>query len=90
MITYLDTQVGIIMDLVASLGLDKNTIIMFSSDNGTTFNGGVDAAFFNSTGGLKGLKMTFMKVVSANHLLYAGRGKFLQAPPRNCQAHSTT
>ena len=57
MITYLDTQIGIIMNLVASMGLDDNTIIMFSSDNGTTFNGGVDAAFFNSTGGLKGLKM---------------------------------
>lgn len=57
MITYLDSQVGIIMNLIASLGLDDNTIIMFSSDNGTTFNGGVDAAFFNSTGGLKGLKM---------------------------------
>jgi arylsulfatase A len=57
MITYLDTQVGIIMNLVASMGLDNNTIILFSSDNGTTFNGGVDAKFFNSTGGLKGLKM---------------------------------
>ncbi|KAG4080464.1 hypothetical protein HA402_013922 [Bradysia odoriphaga] len=57
MITYLDSQIGIIMNLVASLGLDNNTVIMFSSDNGTTFNGGVDAAFFNSTGGLKGLKM---------------------------------
>lgn len=57
MITYLDTQVGIIMKLVASLGLDDNTVILFSSDNGTAFNGGVDASFFNSTGGLRGLKM---------------------------------
>ncbi|HEY9258404.1 arylsulfatase [Chitinophaga sp.] len=57
MITYLDTQIGIIMNLVASMGLDDNTIIMFSSDNGTTFNGGVDASFFNSVAGLKGLKM---------------------------------
>ncbi|WP_291923496.1 arylsulfatase [Chitinophaga sp.] len=57
MITYLDTQIGIIMQLVASMGLDDNTVIMFSSDNGPTFNGGVDAAFFNSAGGLRGLKM---------------------------------
>ncbi|SHM58878.1 Arylsulfatase A [Chitinophaga jiangningensis] len=57
MITYLDTQVGIVMDLVKKLGLDDNTIILFSSDNGTTFNGGVDPAYFNSVGNLRGLKM---------------------------------
>ncbi len=57
MITYLDAQVGKIMDKVQELGLDSNTIILFSSDNGTTFNGGVKANFFNSVGGLRGLKM---------------------------------
>jgi arylsulfatase A len=57
MITYLDEQVGIILQKIKELGLDENTIIMFSSDNGTTFNGGVDATFFNSVGGLRGLKM---------------------------------
>ncbi len=57
MITYLDAQVGIIMELVKKLGLDGNTVIMFSSDNGATFNGGVDAKFFNSVSGLRGLKM---------------------------------
>lgn len=57
MITYLDAQVGIIMEQVKKLGLNEQTIIMFSSDNGTTFNGGVNAAFFNSVGGLRGLKM---------------------------------
>ncbi len=57
MITYLDTQVGIIMDKIKQLGLDNNTIIFFSSDNGTAFNGGVDASFFNSVAGLRGLKM---------------------------------
>jgi arylsulfatase A-like enzyme len=57
MITYLDAQVGIIMEQVKKLGLDDNTVIMFSSDNGATFNGGVDAKFFNSVSGLRGLKM---------------------------------
>lgn len=57
MITYLDEQIGRIMDKVQELGLEENTIIMFSSDNGTTFNGGVDATFFNSVAGLRGLKM---------------------------------
>jgi arylsulfatase A len=57
MITYLDKQVGKIMEQVKQLGLDENTIIMFSSDNGATFNGGTDAKFFNSVAGLRGLKM---------------------------------
>ncbi len=57
MITYLDAQVGIIMEQIKKLGLDDNTVIMFSSDNGATFNGGVDAKFFNSVSGLRGLKM---------------------------------
>ncbi len=57
MITYLDDQVGLIMNEVKKLGLDENTIIMFSSDNGATFNGGVNTKFFNSTDGLRGLKM---------------------------------
>lgn len=56
MISYLDAQVGKIMEKVKELGLDDNTIIMFSSDNGTTFNGGVKAQFFNSVAGLRGLK----------------------------------
>jgi arylsulfatase A-like enzyme len=57
MITYLDKQVGLIIEMLKKLGLEKNTIIMFSSDNGPTFDvGGVDAAFFNSAGGLRGLK----------------------------------
>lgn len=57
MITYLDDQVGIILQKIEELGLEENTIIMFSSDNGATFNGGVNAAFFNSVAGLRGLKM---------------------------------
>ena len=57
MITQLDMYVGEIMQQIKELGLDDNTIIMFSSDNGTTFNAGVEADFFNSTGELRGLKM---------------------------------
>lgn len=56
MITYLDAQIGKVMDKVKELGLDENTIIMFSSDNGATFNGGVKVDFFNSVDGLRGLK----------------------------------
>ena len=56
MISYLDKQVGDIMAYLKQLGLDENTIVMFSSDNGPTFNGGTDKEFFNSTAGLKGAK----------------------------------
>lgn len=57
MISFLDDQVGIIMEKIKSLGLDENTIVMFSSDNGTTFSSPVDKNFFNSVSGLRGLKM---------------------------------
>ncbi|MHA4846379.1 arylsulfatase [Flavitalea antarctica] len=57
MITYMDKQIGKILDTIKKLGLDDNTIIMFSSDNGATFDvGGVDTEFFNSVGGLRGRK----------------------------------
>ncbi len=56
MITYLDYQIGVILDGLKNNGLEKNTIVIFSSDNGPTFNGGVNASFFNSASGLRGLK----------------------------------
>lgn len=57
MITYLDEQVGIILQKIQNLGLDQNTIIMFSSDNGATFSKAVDTRFFNSVDDLRGNKM---------------------------------
>ena len=57
MVSYLDAQVGIILEKIKALGLDDNTIVMFSSDNGATFKtGGFDPYYFNSMGGLRGTK----------------------------------
>ena len=56
MISRMDRDIGQILALVDDLGLTDNTIIMFSSDNGTTYTGGVDADYFNSVGELRGLK----------------------------------
>lgn len=56
MISYCDAQIGKLLELLKSLDLDEHTLVMFSSDNGPTFNGGVDIDFFNSTGGLRGRK----------------------------------
>ena len=57
MITHMDAQIGQLMQLLKELKIDDNTLVMFSSDNGATFNGGVEAAYFNSVGNLRGLKM---------------------------------
>jgi arylsulfatase A-like enzyme len=56
MITRMDMQIGRIMALIDELGLDDNTIVFFSSDNGPTFNGGTDSEFFHSAGEFRGLK----------------------------------
>ncbi|MDX2447194.1 MAG: arylsulfatase [Desulfobacterales bacterium] len=56
MITLLDDQVGEIADKVKELGIAKNTIILFSSDNGPHAEGGADPAYFDSGGGLRGIK----------------------------------
>jgi arylsulfatase len=54
----MDREIGRIMALLKELGLDKNTLVIFSSDNGPTFNGGTDSDFFKSAGPLRGLKTT--------------------------------
>ena len=56
MVTRMDKHIGRVMALVKELKLDDNTIVMFTSDNGPTFNGGTDSAFFESAAGLRGLK----------------------------------
>jgi len=56
MVTRLDREVGRLLQLVRDLGLDRDTLIVFTSDNGPTFNGGTDSAFFESAGPFRGLK----------------------------------
>lgn len=57
MISLMDLQVGRVLDALKELGLEENTIVMFSSDNGPTFDvGGADTEFFASSGGLRGRK----------------------------------
>ena len=51
MISYLDQQVGELVQELKRLGLYENTLIIFTSDNGPTYNiGGVDPHYFNSAG----------------------------------------
>lgn len=56
MVTRMDREIGRILDLLEELGLTEDTLVLFTSDNGPTFNGGTDSSFFDSTAGLRGLK----------------------------------
>jgi arylsulfatase A len=57
MITYLDTHVGRLLDVLEEIGVDERTLVVFTSDNGATFDiGGAPTAFFGSHGGLRGHK----------------------------------
>jgi arylsulfatase A-like enzyme len=57
MITRMDRYIGNILALIKKLGLEKNTIVVFTSDNGTThLKLEVDYDFFESVKPLRGLK----------------------------------
>ena len=62
MVSRLDRDAGRIVALVDELGLGENTLVMFSSDNGTThLEKEVDYEFFESVGPLRGLKGTLFE-----------------------------
>jgi len=50
MISYLDENIGEMVNKLKELNIYDNTLIIFSSDNGPTYTGGVDASWFNSAG----------------------------------------
>ena len=56
MVSRLDLYVGQILDKLKEKGLDKNTLVIFTSDNGPHIEGGADPVFFHSSGSFKGVK----------------------------------
>lgn len=56
LITRLDRQVGEIIDKLKELGIDDNTIVIFTSDNGAHAEGGIHPEYFNSNGKWRGMK----------------------------------
>lgn len=48
MISYLDEQVGDLINKLKEIGQFNNTLIIFTSDNGPTYTGGADTEFFES------------------------------------------
>ena len=56
MVGHIDDTVGLIMARLKALGIEKDTIIVFASDNGVHAEGENDPAFFQSSGPLRGIK----------------------------------
>ncbi|MEG1544956.1 MAG: sulfatase-like hydrolase/transferase, partial [Tannerellaceae bacterium] len=48
MLTYWDEQIGGLMQKLKDLGIYENTVIILTSDNGPSYNGGSDSPFFDS------------------------------------------
>jgi uncharacterized sulfatase len=55
-ITRLDADVGRLLALLKERGLEKNTLVLFSSDNGHHKEGGNNPELFDANGPLNGLK----------------------------------
>ncbi len=56
MISRLDAYVGQILAKLKAKGLDENTLVIFTSDNGPHEEGGADPTFFGRDGKLRGIK----------------------------------
>lgn len=56
MITRMDSDVGKILTRLDQLGIDRDTVVLFTSDHGPNREGGSYPAFFNSTGSFRGGK----------------------------------
>ncbi len=50
MVSYMDNNIGLMMNKLKQLDKYNNTLVIFTSDNGPTYNGGTDSPWFNSGG----------------------------------------
>jgi arylsulfatase A-like enzyme len=55
MVTRMDKDIGIVMEKLKELGIDDNTLVIFTSDNGHEYDN-VKDEFFNSNGNFRGKK----------------------------------
>jgi arylsulfatase A-like enzyme len=56
MVTRMDRDIGRLFERLRELGIDGDTLVMFSSDNGPHKEGGHDPGYFDSNGPLRGIK----------------------------------
>jgi arylsulfatase A-like enzyme len=55
MVTRMDSDIGIVLEKLKELGIDDNTLVIFTSDNGHEYDNLKDE-FFNSNGSFRGKK----------------------------------
>ncbi|MDX2111506.1 MAG: arylsulfatase [Verrucomicrobiota bacterium] len=58
MVTRLDAHIGALLGTLRSTGQAEDTVVLFTSDNGPSPEGGSDPSFFNSSGPYRGGKRT--------------------------------
>ncbi len=76
LVTRLDTEVGRVVKCLEEEGIDENTLIVFSGDNGGDFQpGSVNERFFNQSMGLRGWKRSVYEGGLRNACLAWWRGK---------------
>lgn len=77
MVSLLDSDVGKINELLKNLKLDKNTIVMFMSDNGPQgkVEGSYDQTLFQSNMGLRGIKRDLYEGGIRSPLIVQWNGK---------------
>ena len=56
MITRMDRDIGRMLDRLKQLGIENNTLVLFTSDNGPHMEGGNDPVRFNPSGPFRGMK----------------------------------
>jgi arylsulfatase A-like enzyme len=56
MISRMDKDIGRLFDKLKALGIDEDTVVFFTSDNGPHREGGADPEYFKSSGPLRGIK----------------------------------
>ena len=56
MITRMDRDIGALLERLSDLGIEKNTLVMFSSDNGPHNESNHDLLKFHPSGNLRGIK----------------------------------
>lgn len=75
MITRMDRDIGRMVQLVRDLGVENNTLFIFTSDNGAVFPlSRCDPLYFKSNDGLRGYKQDIYEGGNLERLIVAWKG----------------